>query len=57
MINLFKKRSRIEVLQKKYDKLMKQCYDLTNVSQTMSNQKLTQAESLLKEMAHIRLKQ
>lgn len=50
MFNLFKKKSRIEVLQKEYERLMKESYKLSTINRKASDQKMAEANRLLEEM-------
>ncbi len=44
MFNLFKKKSELEVLQEKYQKLMADAYKLSHSNRTASDQKQAEAE-------------
>ncbi len=50
MFGLFKKKSPLEKLQKKYEQLQKEAFDLSKVDRTKSDQKIAEAEAVLKEM-------
>ena len=50
MFGLFKKKSKAEVLQKKYEKLLKQSHELSTSSRVANDRKLAEAEEVLKEM-------
>lgn len=50
MFNLFKKKSEIEILQKKYEKLMKEAHGLSTTNRKLSDDKVFEADQVLKEM-------
>jgi len=50
MFGLFKKKSKVEVLQKKYEKLLKEAYELSTVDRSKSDQKTFEANEVLKEI-------
>lgn len=50
MFGLFKKKSPTEVLQKKYEKLMKEYHQLSTTSRTESDKKFAEAQEVIKEM-------
>lgn len=50
MFNLFKKKSEIEILQKKYEKLMKEAHSLSTTNRKLSDDKVFEADQVLKEM-------
>ena len=50
MFGLFKKKNKAEELQKKYEKLMKESYELSTVNRSASDEKRAQAEDVLKEI-------
>ncbi|MBQ0734974.1 Lacal_2735 family protein [Aquimarina celericrescens] len=50
MFGLFKKKTEIEVLQKKYEKLMGQWHELSSINRTESDKKYAEAEEILKKI-------
>ncbi len=50
MFGLFKKKSKSEVLKKKYEKLLEESYKLSHTDRTASSMKAAEAEEVLKEM-------
>ncbi len=50
MFGLFKKKSEKEVLQKKYEKLMKESYNLSSVDRAAADKKVAEAEEVLKKI-------
>lgn len=50
MFGLFKKKSKAEVLQKKYEKLLKESHALSTSSRVESDKKFVEAQEVLKEM-------
>ncbi len=50
MLGLFKKKSKIEILQKKYEKLMAQWHKLSSVNRAESDKKYAEAENILKQI-------
>lgn len=50
MFNLFKKKSEKEKLQEKYGKLMAEAHKLSTTNRKMSDDKVAEAEEVLKEM-------
>ena len=50
MFNLFKKKSKQEVLQAKYQKLVTEAYQLSHTNRSLSDQKQAEAEAVRKEM-------
>ena len=50
MFGLFKKKSKSEVLKKKYEKLLEESYQLSHTNRTASSMKAAEAEEVLKEM-------
>ena len=49
-MGLFSKKSPKEKLQKKYEKLMKEAFDLSKVDRQASDTKYAEADAVLKEM-------
>ncbi|EAZ79320.1 Lacal_2735 family protein [Algoriphagus machipongonensis] len=50
MFGIFKKKSKIEVLEEKYKKLQQESYKLSTVNRTESDKKLAEAEEVIKEI-------
>jgi thermostable 8-oxoguanine DNA glycosylase len=50
MFGLFKKKTKLEKLQLKYEALMKEAYKLSRINRTQSDQKYLEAEEVLKEI-------
>lgn len=50
MFGLFKKKSPLDRLKKKYDKLMKEAFDLSKTDRTLSDKKYAEAAEVQKEM-------
>jgi hypothetical protein len=50
MFGLFKKKSEKEKLQEKYEKLMKEAYDLSTTNRKASDGKYAEADVVLKQM-------
>ncbi len=53
MFTLFKKKSEKEILQKKYEKLMKEAHSLSTTNRKLSDTKVFEAEEVLKQMDKI----
>jgi len=53
MLGLFKKKSEKKILQKKYKKLMKEAHGLSTTNRKLSDQKVFEAEEVLKQMDKI----
>ncbi|MFK7811159.1 MAG: Lacal_2735 family protein [Maribacter sp.] len=53
MFKLFKKKSEKEILQKKYEKLMKEAHSLSTTNRKLSDNKVFEAEEVLKQMDQI----
>jgi uncharacterized protein Yka (UPF0111/DUF47 family) len=50
MFGLFKKKSKIDLLNEKYQKLQQEAYKLSTVNRTESDRKQAEAEEVLKEI-------
>ncbi|MDZ4714864.1 MAG: Lacal_2735 family protein [Cytophagales bacterium] len=50
MINFFKKKSKLEILQEKHRKLLEEAYTLSTISRTKSDQKHAEAFALMEEI-------
>jgi hypothetical protein len=53
MFGLFKKKSKVEILNSNYKKLQEEAYKLSTSSRAQSDQKYTEAEEVLKEIEAI----
>ena len=54
MFGLFKKKSPIEVLQDKYASLMEESFKLSTVNRAKSDEKVAEAEKIMKEIDKLR---
>ena len=54
MFGIFKKKSKLEVLQKKYEQLLKKSHQLSKINRSASDKKIVEAELVLKEMDLLR---
>ena len=50
MFQLFKKKSKVEILNKKYKKLQEEAFKLSTSSRVQSDLKYTEADAVLKEI-------
>ena len=50
MFNLFKKKSKVEVLQKKYEKLMTKYHKLSTINRTESDKVYAEAQEILNQI-------
>ena len=50
MFGFFKKKSKVELLEEKYEKLQKEAYNLSKSNRTLSDQKYAEADAVLKEI-------
>ena len=50
MFNLFKKKSEVEKLQEKYEKLMKEWHKFSSINRAKSDEKYAEAQKVLDEM-------
>lgn len=50
MFGLFKKKSKVEILKKKYNKLLEESYKLSHTDRTASSFKAAEAEEVMKEI-------
>lgn len=53
MFSLFKKKSKLEILQEKYAKLMSESHKLSTTNRSESDRKFAEAESLIQEMERL----
>lgn len=57
MFGLFKKKSKLELLQEQYKKLQKEAYQLSTVNRTASDQKQAEAEAILNQIKQLELQE
>jgi hypothetical protein len=50
MFKLFKRKSKAEVLDKQYQKLLKEAYSLSKINRRASDEKMAEANRVLKEI-------
>ncbi len=50
MLGLFKKKSKLDVLQKKYEQLMSEWHKLSSIDRAKSDEKYAQAQKILMEI-------
>jgi len=50
MFGLFKKKTEVEKLNEKYDKLMKESFDLSKINRKASDEKYAEADKIMKEI-------
>jgi len=50
MFGLFKKKTAVEKLNEKYDKLMKESFDLSKINRKASDEKYAEADQIMKEI-------
>ena len=53
MFGLFKKKSEKELLEKRYQKLMKESYELSHRNRKASDEKLAEAESIMSKIERL----
>lgn len=53
MFKLFKKKSKTEVLNNQYRKLLKESYRLSTINRRASDEKMAEADRLLKEIERL----
>lgn len=53
MFGLFKKKSEKEILQEKYQKLMKEAHALSTTNRKQSDEKVFEAEEIMKQLEQI----
>lgn len=56
-MGLFKRKSKVEILQKKYEKLLKEAHTLSTMDRTASDKKVAEADLILKEMEELQAKE
>ncbi len=54
MFGMFKKKTEKEKLQEKYQKLQKECFDLSTTNRKLSDQKAFEAEEVMKELEKLK---
>lgn len=50
MFKLFRKKSKTELMEKRYQQLLKEAHKLSTINRKASDQKLAEADRLLREM-------
>ena len=55
MFGIFKKKSKIEVLEKKYQNLLKESYKLSTINRKASDEKAAEADKVLKEIEKLEI--
>ena len=55
MFGIFKKKSKIEVLEKKYQNLLKESYKLSTINRKASDAKAVEADQVLKEIENLKI--
>lgn len=50
MFNFFKKKPKVVKLQEKYEKLLKESFDLSKINRTESDKKFVEAQSVMNEI-------
>lgn len=55
MFGLLKKTSKIDKLQKKYEKLMKEWHELSSINRSESDKKFAEAQQIIKQLEQIQL--
>jgi hypothetical protein len=55
MFNFFKKKSKIEVLQVKYEKLLEESFLLSKTNRSESDKKFVEAQSIMSEIENHKL--
>ena len=53
MLNIFKKKSEIDVLNAQYKKLMEEAYKLSTISRAKSDSKYAEADAILKKIQEL----
>lgn len=56
MFGLFKKKSKEEILEEKYKKLLKESFDLSKTNRSASDQKQAEAQAVLEEIDALKAK-
>lgn len=57
MFNLFRRKSKIEVLNKKYQRLLKEAYKLSTINRKASDDKTAEANLVLREIEQLKADQ
>ena len=50
MFGLFKKKSKVQILNEKYEKLQKEAFQLSTIDRKRSDEKYAEAQAVLKEI-------
>ncbi len=56
MFGIFKKKSEIQILQSKYEKLMKEAFELSRVNRTEGDRKYSEANEIMKKIEALKKK-
>jgi hypothetical protein len=56
MFGIFKKKSKVELLQMKYEKLMAEAYKLSTINRSESDKKIGEADLILQEIEALQKK-
>jgi len=54
MFGIFKKKSELELLQKKYEKLMKEAFEQSRINRTEGDKKYSEADEIMKKIEAIK---
>lgn len=54
MFGIFRKKSKIEVLEEKYQNLLKESYKLSTINRKASDAKAVEADQVIKEIEHLK---
>lgn len=55
MFGLFKKKSKLAVLQESYEKLLRESFELSKINRTESDKKVVEAQAVLKQIESYQL--
>lgn len=53
MFNIFKKKSKLDVLKTQYKRLIEEAYRLSTINRTESDKKYAEAESIMNQLEHL----
>ncbi len=56
MFNLFKQKSKVDILQFQYEKLMKESFELSKVNRAKADEKIAEAEKIIKQIELLKSK-
>ncbi|MDY0103409.1 MAG: Lacal_2735 family protein [Lentimicrobium sp.] len=54
MFGIFRKKSKIDLLEEKYQNLLKESYKLSTINRKASDEKAVKADQVLKEIEHLK---